>query len=69
MPSPEKCIFEQVIWTMFGIIVVTLTFDLKIQLVHLCPQQHLSCKFGELWQVVCKIMFTHLAYIHAAKTA
>jgi len=29
-------------------LITTLTFDLKIETVHLCPQLHLSCKSGEI---------------------
>ena len=43
----QKAAFLQMILTfdLFGL-ALTLTFDLKIQSVHLCSQRHLSCNFG-----------------------
>jgi len=41
---------------------MTLTFDLEIQSVHHCPQLHLNCKFGEIFQVVYRnIVFTRIS--------
>ena len=39
-----KCLLT----TLISGVVVILTFDLKIQSFHFCPQEHQSCKFREI---------------------